>query len=107
MHWDDAPSETIDSGCLRRTRWDLGTAAGSRSVGLKRVRALPGGQTSPVHTHGAEEEIFFVLGGTGRLWQGGEVCEVGEGDCIVHVAGGPPHTLVAGGEGLDVLAFGE
>ena len=107
MHWDDAPSETIDRGALRRTRWDLGAAAGSVRVGLKRVRALPGGQTSPVHAHGAEEEIFFVLAGGGRLWQDGAVCDVGPGDCIAHVASGPPHTLVAGDEGLDVLAFGE
>ena len=107
MHWDEAPSETLDRGCLRRTRWDLGTAAGSRAVGLKRVRAEPGGQTSPVHAHGAEEEIFFVLAGSGRLWQDGAVCDIGEGDCIVHAAGGPAHTLVAGERGIDVLAFGE
>ncbi len=106
MHWDDAPSETRDEGCLRRTRWDLGEAAGSVAVGCKRVRAEPGGQTSPVHAHSAEEEIFFVLGGSGRLWQDGAVCEVRAGDGIVHVGEGPPHTLVAGPEGLDVLAFG-
>jgi len=107
VHWDDAPSETIDRGCLRRTRWDLGSAAGSRDVGLKRVRALPGGQTSPAHAHGAEEELFFVLGGSGRLWQDGSVCEVVAGDFVAHVAEGPAHTLVAGEDGLDVLAFGE
>jgi uncharacterized cupin superfamily protein len=107
MHWDDAPSETVDRGCLRRTRWDLGEAAGSREVGLKRVLVAPGGQSSPVHAHGAEEEIFFVLGGSGRLWQDGAVCELRPGDCVVHVAEGPAHTLVGGDDGLDVLAFGE
>ncbi|HEX8120450.1 MAG TPA: cupin domain-containing protein [Solirubrobacteraceae bacterium] len=105
--WDDAPSETMDQGCLRRTRWDLGSHAGSVEVGLKRVQGLPGGQTSPVHAHGAEEEIFFVLSGSARLWQDGEVCEVRAGDCIVHGAEGPAHTLVAGPDGVDVLAFGE
>ena len=107
VHWDDAPAETLDRGCLRRTRWNLGTAAGSFEVGLKRVRAEPGSQTSPVHAHSAEEEIFYVLGGSGALWQDGAVCEIGEGDCVVHVAGGPPHTIVAGDDGIDVLAFGE
>ena len=107
VRWDDVEGETIDRGCLRRTRWDLGTAAGSRAVGLKRVRAQPGGQTSPVHAHSAEEEIFFVLDGGGRLWQGEQVCEIGAGDTVVHVAGGPAHTVVAGSEGIDVLAFGE
>lgn len=107
MHWDDAPSETLDEGCLRRTRWDLGEAAGSVAVGCKRVRVEPGAQSSPVHAHGAEEEIFFVLGGGGWLWEGGEAAPVRAGDAIVHVAEGPAHTLVAGDEGLDVLAFGE
>ncbi len=107
VHWNDAPGETLDRGCLRRTRWDLGAAAGSRAVGLKRVRVEPGGQSSPVHAHGAEEEIFFVLDGGGWLWEDGEACEVTAGDAIVHVAEGPAHTLVAGDDGLDVLAFGE
>ncbi|HEX2085998.1 MAG TPA: cupin domain-containing protein [Solirubrobacteraceae bacterium] len=107
VHWDDAPAETLDRGCLRRTRWDLGAAAGSRAVGLKRVRAQAGGQTSPVHAHSREEEIFFVLDGSGRLWQDGEACEIGAGDAIVHVAGGPAHTIVAGDGAIDVLAFGE
>jgi uncharacterized cupin superfamily protein len=107
VHWDDAPQETLDSGPLRRTRWDLGEAAGSREVGLKRVRVEPGGQSSPVHAHGAEEEIFFVLRGGGWLWEDGEAAPVRAGDAIVHVAEGPAHTLVAGDDGLDVLAFGE
>ena len=48
-----------------------------------------------------------MLGGGGRLWQGGEVCEVRPGDCVVHVARAPAHTIVAGEDGIDVLAFGE
>lgn len=32
--------------------------------------------------------------------------EVGEGDCIVHLAGRERHTLLAGDDGLDVVAFG-
>jgi uncharacterized cupin superfamily protein len=58
-----------------------------------------------------EEEIFFVLRGSGLLWQddgnGPATCEVGEGDTIVHVAEEQFHTLVAGDDGLDVLAFGQ
>ena len=39
-------------------------------------------------------------------WQDGKTYEVGEGDCIVHLAEGEAHTLRAGTDGLDVLAFG-
>jgi uncharacterized cupin superfamily protein len=70
----------------------------------------PGKRSTPLHLELAEEEIFFVLGGSGLSWQweGGEplVYEVSEGDCLVHLAGEAAHTLVAGPHGLDVLAFG-
>ena len=61
----------------------------------------------PVHTHSDEEELFFVLAGAGLLWQGGRTYEVRAGDCIVHRIQEDAHTLVAGPEGLTVIAFGE
>ena len=48
-----------------------------------------------------------MLGGSGLAWHDGATCEVRAGDCLVYIAGGPAHTLQAGPEGLDVLAFGE
>jgi uncharacterized cupin superfamily protein len=91
-----------------KSRWtDLGTAAGSRTVGLRRIQVDPGARSTPPHAHGGEEEIFYVLGGSGLLWQDAEVCEVRAGDCIVHRADEHAHTLRAGPEGLDVLAFGQ
>jgi uncharacterized cupin superfamily protein len=61
---------------------------------------------TPPHAHGGEEEIFYVLSGSGLLWLDGEVCEVGAGDCIVHLADAEAHTLKGGPDGLCVLAFG-
>jgi uncharacterized cupin superfamily protein len=59
---------------------------------------------------GSEEEIFYVLDGSGTSvqWDGEqtEAFEVGPGDCLVHLALEHAHTLEAGSEGLDVLAFG-
>jgi uncharacterized cupin superfamily protein len=92
-------------------RWsDLGEAAGSEDVGVCRIQVTPGKRSTPLHLELVEEEIFFVLGGSGLSWQWeGEdplVYEVAEGDCLVHLAGEAAHTLVAGPHGLDVLAFG-
>jgi uncharacterized cupin superfamily protein len=84
---------------------DLGSAARSVTVGVNRVEILPGKRSTPVHTEG-EEEISYVLNGSGLSWQEGETYEVGPGDCLVHLAGEQTHTLVAGEEGLEVLAFG-
>jgi uncharacterized cupin superfamily protein len=75
-------------------------------VGLNRISIQPGRRSTPAHIHGAEEEIFHVLSGTGLLWQDGQVCEVGPGDTIAHPANAQTHTLRAGDQVLDVLAFG-
>jgi uncharacterized cupin superfamily protein len=105
-HWDDAPRELVEEGPLAAYWTELGDAAGSVTVGVNRVEILPGKRSTPVHSEGEEEEIFWVLGGSGLSWQEGETYEVRPGDCLVHLAGRQTHTLVAGADGLDVLAFG-
>ena len=104
--WDDAPRELFEAGPLAGHWTDLGSAAGSVTVGVNRVEILPGKRSTPVHSEGEEEEIFYVLSGSGLSWQERETYEVGPGDCLVHLAGEHTHTLVAGEEGLEVLAFG-
>ena len=104
--WDETARELFEEGPLAAYWTDLGDAAGSVTVGVNRIEILPGKRSGPVHTEGEEEEIFWVLGGSGLSWQEGETYEVGPGDCLVHLAGEHAHTLVAGEEGLDVLAFG-
>ncbi|TML85012.1 MAG: cupin domain-containing protein [Actinobacteria bacterium] len=106
-HWDDVQPQRVDEGQLGSERYDLGTAAGSLNVGVKRLVVRSGKLSSPVHIEGDEEEIFYVLGGSALSWQDGETHEVGPGDCLVHHASGKPHTMLAGEAGLDVLAFGE
>ena len=60
----------------------------------------------PVHVHGDEEELFYVLAGEGLSWQDGRTYAVRQGDCILHRPGAEAHTIAGAGEGLDVLAFG-
>jgi uncharacterized cupin superfamily protein len=59
----------------------------------------------PVHVHGEEEEIFYVLAGDGLGWEQGEAYPVAEGDTIVHRPNRRPHTFLAGERGLTLLAF--
>lgn len=86
---------------------DLGALAGSVEVGVSRWAPEPGSQTTPVHVEGAEEEIAFVVSGSGFSWQDGRSYAVRAGDAIVHPVGGRPHTLVAGDDGIEVVVFGE
>lgn len=105
-HWDDVPTSRIETGAIRVTRQELGLAAGSKGANVRRQIVDPGARATPVHSHGGDEEIFYVLSGSGLSWQDGITHEIREGDFLVHLAGGPAHTLIAGDEGLDVLAFG-
>jgi len=106
VRWEEVPGRRVEVGPMCATWTDIGKAGGSVATGLKRIQIEPGRRATPVHVHDAEEEIFYVLGGDGLSWQDGETCRVTAGDCIVHVAGGAAHTLIAGEEGMDVLAFG-
>ena len=106
-HWDDVKPRRPERRGLGGAWRDLGAAAGSRDVGLQRIELGPGEVSTPAHVHGAEEEIFFVLAGSGLSWQDGKTHEIGAGDCIVHRARAEAHTLRAGVDGLDVLAYGQ
>ncbi|HUA74369.1 MAG TPA: cupin domain-containing protein [Solirubrobacteraceae bacterium] len=86
---------------------ELGGEAGTRAIGLRRIEISPERFSTPVHEHGEEEEIFYVLGGEGLLWQQGETFALAPGDCIAHRPRRGAHTLRAGASGLDVLAFGQ
>jgi uncharacterized cupin superfamily protein len=105
-HWDDVEPLRRELGPMRFTATNLGAAAGSDTVGLRRYLVAAGDRPTPPHVHGAEEEIFFVLGGSGLSWQDAVTYEIGAGDCLAHRAGEESHTVIAGPNGLDVLAFG-
>ena len=103
----ESPSREVAVGHIKGVWRDLGREIGTRTVGLRRIEIADGHFSTPAHEHGADEEIFFVLGGEGLLWQAGETYAIGTGDCIVHRPKRGPHTLRGGKGGLDVLVFGQ
>ena len=105
-HWDEVEATRREKGEMAASWQRLGDAAGTVAVGVNRVRIDPGRLSTPPHSHGASEEIVFVLGGSGLSWQDDQVYEVGPDDCIVHLADHEEHTLRGGADGLDVLIFG-
>jgi uncharacterized cupin superfamily protein len=106
-NWDEVEGERLEEGHLCGTWYDLGDAAGTQDVGVTRIQIEPAHWSTPAHVELDEEEIFFVLAGSGLSWQDGKTYEVRAGDCIVHRVANEVHTLYAGDDGLDVLAFGE
>lgn len=105
-NWNDVESRRVEKGEMAATWQRLGDAAGSVLAGVSRIQIEPGRLSTPPHSHGASEEHFYVLGGSGYSWQDEQVFEVRAGDCIVHVADHEEHTLRGGDNGLDVLVFG-
>jgi uncharacterized cupin superfamily protein len=105
-HWDDVKPRRREESHIAGSWRDLGTAVGSVGAGVTRIDIDPGRWSTAAHTELVEEEIFFVLGGSGISWQDGKTFEVAKGDCLVHLAAEEAHTLKGGPDGLDVLAFG-
>ena len=105
-HWDEAESHRRAKGEMDATWQSLGNAAGTRGVGVNRVRVEPGRLPTPPHSHGASEELYLVLSGSGLAWQDGDVHEVRPLDCVIHRPDETEHTFVAGPDGLEFLVFG-
>lgn len=109
-HWDDVDAVHRQSGHISG-HWQSLTGQASEGVGVKRIRIDPGKWSTPLHLEGSEEEIFYVLDGRGVSvqWDGSseDAYAVGVGDCLVHLALEHAHTLQAGPDGLQVLAFGQ
>jgi uncharacterized cupin superfamily protein len=104
---NDSPAGEFAIGHIKGMWRNLGREAGTRSVGLRRIEIAEDHFSTPAHEHGADEEIFFVLGGEGLLWQDGQTFAVGAEDCVVHRPKRGAHTLRGGAGGLDVLVFGQ
>src|SRR5580704_4309509 len=83
-NFEQGPSGPVEIGHIKGVWRDLGREVGTRGGGLRRIEIAPGHFSTPAHEHGGDEEIFFVLGGEGLLWQDGDTYVVGAGDCIVH-----------------------
>ena len=109
-HWDEVRTWRGERGHIAGT-WSSLTGRSSSTVGAKRIQIDPGMWSTPLHLEGSEEEIFWVLAGSGTSvqWEGEETLgyEVRAGDCLVHLALDNAHTLHAGPDGLDVIAFGQ
>ena len=109
-HWDDVTVVRREEGHICGD-WQSLTGDESVTVGVKRIRVPAGSWSTPLHLEGSEEEVFFVLGGTGvsvqRVGEEQQAFPVRPGDCLVHLALVHAHTLQAGPDGLDVLAFGQ
>jgi uncharacterized cupin superfamily protein len=105
-HWDEVDWRRHAKGEMDAAWQGLGDAAGARGVGVNRVRVEAGKLPTPPHSHGASEELYFVLAGSGLAWQDGQVHEVRPLDCVIQRPDEMEHTFVAGRDGIEYIVFG-
>jgi uncharacterized cupin superfamily protein len=85
----------------------IGTRIGARMLGYNITVVPPGKRAFPLHNHHANEEMFFILAGSGEVRVGTEVWSIRAGDFIANPPGGPEsaHQVInTGSEELRYLA---
>lgn len=86
----------------------LTPAMGDGHLRVNRMRVPPGRTAVPFHGHRLEDEVFFVLSGTGVLRYGDDLVDITAGDCISCPRGsGKAHQILNTGDtDLVYLAMG-
>jgi uncharacterized cupin superfamily protein len=85
----------------------IGARIGASKLGYNITVVPPGKRAVPMHNHHANEEMFFILQGTGELRVGAERYSLRAGDFIANPPGGPDtaHQIINNGnEELRYLA---
>jgi mannose-6-phosphate isomerase-like protein (cupin superfamily) len=82
-----------------------GQALELEQSGLSYQRIPPDYRFPYGHTHKVQEEVFVVVGGSGRMKLDDEIVEVGEWD-VVRVPPGTWRGYEAGPEGLELIVYG-
>lgn len=83
----------------------VSTLIGAQKLGFN-VTAVPAGKAAfPFHSHRANEEIFFVLQGTGELRLGSQTYAIRPGDFIACPPGGPETAHQIRNTGSDELRY--
>lgn len=78
----------------------VGARIGARLLGYNITVVAPGRRAFPFHNHHANEEMFFILEGTGEVRIGCERHAVRQGDFIANPPGGPEgaHQIINTGD---------
>jgi len=87
---EDLPLEHFQKGsgfeshCVR-----IAPLVGGKDLGYSYDVVPPGKRSCPFHSHRGEEEMFFIIRGSGTLRYGQETRQIRAGDVIACPTGGP------------------
>ena len=80
-------------------------ALGAEQLAMSYQRLAPGFRMPFGHRHGTQEELYVVVGGSGRVKLDDDVHDVGEWD-VVRAAKETMRAFEAGPDGLEYLVIG-
>lgn len=102
-NFGDVPDVSPDDVAIE---WRFGRKTlGSPDLGVSRFTYEPGARMPWGHSHRAQEEIYVVVGGSGRVMLDGEEVALGPWDAV-RVAPEVVRSFEAGPDGMDVLCIG-
>ena len=99
---DSAPG--LGVGDSQESRFATGDL-GSERIGVAHHRFAAGKRQGVGHRHDEAEEVYVVIGGSGRMNLDGDIIELERLDAI-RVAPPVMRAFEGGPEGMEVLAFG-
>ncbi len=82
-------------------RWgEIASRIGARRLGYNLTVVAPGKRNCPFHSHHVDEEMFFVVEGTGELRYGDDRYPLKPGDVVACPPGGPDtaHQIINTGD---------
>ncbi|HKE38463.1 MAG TPA: cupin domain-containing protein [Casimicrobiaceae bacterium] len=83
----------------------IGPLLGAKDLGYSYDVVPPGKRSCPFHSHRGEEEMFFIVKGTGTLRYGAETRRIRAGDVICCPTGGPETAHQIVNDSNDELAY--
>jgi uncharacterized cupin superfamily protein len=86
---DQLELEHFEKGKFATESARIGPIVGAKDLGYSYDIVPPGGIACPFHSHRAEEEMFFIVKGTGLLRYGEDTRKIRAGDFICCPTGGP------------------
>jgi uncharacterized cupin superfamily protein len=90
VNLDELKLEPFQQGAAYESRSvRIGRMLGARDLGYSYDVVPPGKRSCPFHSHRGEEEMFFIVRGTGTLRFGSERRRIRAGDVICCPTGGP------------------
>jgi mannose-6-phosphate isomerase-like protein (cupin superfamily) len=99
---DMAPKFGFDAVQEARFCWrDLD----AEQTGIALLRVKPGQRQAFAHRHDKAEEIYVVVGGSGRIKLDDEIIDLTPMDAV-RIAPGVARALEGGPEGIEYIAFG-